>query len=119
MIDKKREMKNLLTFIVILNECEVRFNVHQCSSHCANSSLVLKVVNANVSLKRLEDLLLAEERILLSNPPLEPGLPAISIKNGYFSWDTKVHILLTSLCFYSSHYIYISICLQTGRNAHT
>ncbi|KHN47341.1 ABC transporter C family member 2-like [Glycine soja] len=50
---------------------------------------ITQVVNANVSLKRLEDLLLAEERILLSNPPLEPGLPAISIKNGYFSWDTK------------------------------
>lgn len=24
---------------------------------------------------------------MLPNPPLEPGLPAISIKNGYFSWD--------------------------------
>lgn len=44
-----------------------------------------------MSLKRLEDLLLAEERILLPNPPLEPSLPAISIKNGYFSWDAKVH----------------------------
>lgn len=49
-----------------------------------------QVVNANVSLKRLEDLLLAEERILLPNPPIEPGLPAISIKNGYFSWEAKV-----------------------------
>ncbi|CAL5345401.1 unnamed protein product [Camellia sinensis] len=47
------------------------------------------VVNANVSLKRLEELLLAEERILLPNPPIEPGLPAISIKDGYFSWDSK------------------------------
>ncbi|KAL5097024.1 hypothetical protein RYX36_001351 [Vicia faba] len=51
---------------------------------------IIKVVNANVSLKRLEELLLAEERILLPNPPLEPGLPAISIKNGNFSWDAKV-----------------------------
>ncbi|TKY71949.1 ABC transporter C family member 2 [Spatholobus suberectus] len=50
---------------------------------------ITQVVNANVSLKRLEDLLLAEERILLPNPPLEPRLPAISIKNGYFSWDAK------------------------------
>ncbi|XP_057430299.1 ABC transporter C family member 2-like [Lotus japonicus] len=50
---------------------------------------ITQVVNANVSLKRLEDLLLAEERILLPNPPLEPSLPAISIKNGYFSWDAK------------------------------
>ncbi|XP_027368270.1 ABC transporter C family member 2-like [Abrus precatorius] len=50
---------------------------------------ITQVVNANVSLTRLEDLLLAEERILLPNPPLEPSLPAISIRNGYFSWDTK------------------------------
>ncbi|XP_019419725.1 PREDICTED: ABC transporter C family member 2-like [Lupinus angustifolius] len=52
-------------------------------------NIITQVVNANVSLKRLEELLLAEERILLPNPPLEPGLPAISIKNGYFSWDAK------------------------------
>ncbi|XP_035842275.1 ABC transporter C family member 1-like [Helianthus annuus] len=37
----------------------------------------------------MEDLLLAEERLLLPNPPLEPGLPAISIRNGSFSWDSK------------------------------
>jgi ATP-binding cassette subfamily C (CFTR/MRP) protein 1 len=42
-----------------------------------------------VSLKRLEDLLLAEERLLLPNPPLDPELPAISIKNGYFSWESQ------------------------------
>ncbi|KAG7011471.1 ABC transporter C family member, partial [Cucurbita argyrosperma subsp. argyrosperma] len=48
------------------------------------------VVNAKVSLKRLEELLLAEEKVLLPNPPLNPKLPAISIKNGYFSWDSKV-----------------------------
>ncbi|CAL5183715.1 unnamed protein product [Lathyrus oleraceus] len=53
-------------------------------------NIITQVVNANVSLKRLEELLLAEERILLPNPPLEPGLPAISIKNGNFSWDAKV-----------------------------
>ncbi|TMW93430.1 hypothetical protein EJD97_011715 [Solanum chilense] len=52
-------------------------------------NIITQVVNANVSLKRLEELLLAEERILLPNPPLEPGLPAISIKNGCFSWDSK------------------------------
>ncbi|KAE9594577.1 putative xenobiotic-transporting ATPase [Lupinus albus] len=52
-------------------------------------NIITQVVNANVSLKRLEELLLAEERILIPNPPLEPGLPAISIKNGYFSWDAK------------------------------
>ena len=58
----------------------------------SNTALLEQTVNANVSLKRLEELLLAEERILLPNPPLDPGLPAISIKNGNFSWDVKVLI---------------------------
>jgi ABC-type multidrug transport system fused ATPase/permease subunit len=44
-------------------------------------------VNANVSLKRLQELLLAEEHMLQENPPLESGVPAISIKNGTFSWE--------------------------------
>ncbi|KAH6791430.1 multidrug resistance-associated protein 13, partial [Perilla frutescens var. frutescens] len=52
-------------------------------------NLITQVVNANVSLQRLEELLLAEERTLLPNPPLEPGRPAISIKDGNFSWDSK------------------------------
>lgn len=52
-------------------------------------NLITQVVNANVSLKRLEDLFLAEERILQPNPPIQSGLPAISIKTGTFSWDTK------------------------------
>ncbi|XP_072993744.1 ABC transporter C family member 2-like isoform X1 [Typha latifolia] len=52
-------------------------------------NLITQVVNANVSLKRLEELFLTEERLLLPNPPLEPELPAISIKNGYFSWESK------------------------------
>lgn len=52
-------------------------------------NLITQVVNANVSLQRLEELFLAEERTLLPNPPLEPGLPAISIKDGNFSWDSK------------------------------
>ncbi|XP_010499572.1 PREDICTED: ABC transporter C family member 12-like [Camelina sativa] len=52
-------------------------------------NLLSQVVNANVSLQRIEELLLSEERILAQNPPLQPGAPAISIKNGYFSWDTK------------------------------
>ncbi|KAJ0955996.1 putative ABC-type xenobiotic transporter [Helianthus annuus] len=50
---------------------------------------ISQAVNVHVSLKRMEDLLLAEERLLLPNPPLEPGLPAISIRNGSFSWDSK------------------------------
>ncbi|XP_074357974.1 ABC transporter C family member 2-like isoform X2 [Apium graveolens] len=52
-------------------------------------NLLTQAVNANVSLQRLEELFLSEERILLPNPPLEPGLSAISIKNGTFSWDPK------------------------------
>ncbi|KAL6214047.1 hypothetical protein ACLB2K_013485 [Fragaria x ananassa] len=52
-------------------------------------NIITQAVNANVSLKRLEELLLAEERVLLPNPPLDPVLPAISIKNGFFSWDSK------------------------------
>ncbi|GAV87978.1 ABC_tran domain-containing protein/ABC_membrane domain-containing protein [Cephalotus follicularis] len=52
-------------------------------------NLLSQVVNANVSLQRMEELFLTEERILKPNPPLEPGLSAISIKDGYFSWDSK------------------------------
>ncbi|KAL8138386.1 LOW QUALITY PROTEIN: hypothetical protein V2J09_004387 [Rumex salicifolius] len=52
-------------------------------------NIISQVVNANVSLNRLEELLLAEDRVLLRNPPIEPGLPAISIKNGNFSWESK------------------------------
>ncbi|KAJ6979531.1 hypothetical protein NC653_027625 [Populus alba x Populus x berolinensis] len=33
--------------------------------------------------------ILAEERIRLPNPLLDPWLPAVSIKNGCFSWDSK------------------------------
>ncbi|KAM3389844.1 hypothetical protein ACQJBY_011791 [Aegilops geniculata] len=53
-------------------------------------NLITQVVNCKVSLKRLEDLLLADERILLPNPPIDPELPAISIKNGNFSWELQV-----------------------------
>ncbi|XP_020586974.1 ABC transporter C family member 2-like [Phalaenopsis equestris] len=52
-------------------------------------NLITQVVNANVSLKRLEELFLTEERALMPNPPLDATLPAISIKDGYFSWDSK------------------------------
>lgn len=50
-------------------------------------TLVTAAVNANVSLKRLQELLLAEERVLSLNPPLENNLPAISVKDGNFAWD--------------------------------
>ncbi|KAF8030774.1 hypothetical protein BT93_D0071 [Corymbia citriodora subsp. variegata] len=52
-------------------------------------NLMSQVVTANVSLQRLEELFLTEERILVPNPPIEPGQPAISIKDGHFSWDSK------------------------------
>ncbi|XP_074269631.1 ABC transporter C family member 12-like isoform X2 [Silene latifolia] len=52
-------------------------------------SIITQVVNANVSLQRMEELLLAEERPIMANLSLEPGLPAISIENGFFSWDSK------------------------------
>ncbi|XVE94233.1 hypothetical protein REPUB_Repub01dG0264000 [Reevesia pubescens] len=52
-------------------------------------NLLSQVVNANVSLQRLEELFLAEERVLAPNPPLQLGLPAILIKDGNFSWDSK------------------------------
>uniref|UniRef100_A0A9I9CQY3 ABC-type xenobiotic transporter n=1 Tax=Cucumis melo TaxID=3656 RepID=A0A9I9CQY3_CUCME len=55
-----------------------------CSVSCVH------VVNAHVSLQRMEELFLIDERTLAPNPPLETGLPAISIKNGCFSWDSKV-----------------------------
>ncbi|CAK9207810.1 unnamed protein product [Sphagnum jensenii] len=50
-------------------------------------TLVTAAINANVSLRRLQELLLAEEHMLQENPPLESGVPAISIKNGTFSWE--------------------------------
>ncbi|MBA0562307.1 hypothetical protein Golob_007362, partial [Gossypium lobatum] len=52
-------------------------------------NVITQVVNANVSLKRLEELFLTEERVLLPNPPLDPELPAIQIRDGFFSWDSK------------------------------
>ncbi|XP_048141042.1 ABC transporter C family member 12-like isoform X2 [Rhodamnia argentea] len=52
-------------------------------------SLMSQVVSANVSLQRLEELFLTEERILVPNSPIEPGEPAISIKDGHFSWNSK------------------------------
>ncbi|XP_051136193.1 ABC transporter C family member 2-like isoform X2 [Andrographis paniculata] len=53
------------------------------------ATAITQAVNANVSLKRVKELLLAEEQNLFPNPPIEPGLPAILIKNGDFAWDPK------------------------------
>ncbi|GAB4829409.1 Multidrug resistance-associated protein 9, variant 2 [Ancistrocladus abbreviatus] len=59
-------------------------------------NLITQVVNATVSLQRIEELLLAEERILLPNLPVDPALPAISIINGCFSWDSRAERLTLS-----------------------
>jgi len=49
--------------------------------------LVTAVVYGNVLLKHLQELLLAEERILALNPSLESGLPTFCIKDETFTWD--------------------------------
>ncbi|XP_047332545.1 ABC transporter C family member 12-like isoform X2 [Impatiens glandulifera] len=60
-------------------------------------SFITKIVNSYVSLQRLEELLFSEEKALLPNLPLDPEFPAISIKNGYFSWDSKVNPTLSNI----------------------
>lgn len=70
--------------------------------------LILKVVNANVSLKRLEELFLTEERVLLPNPPLDPKLPAISISDGFFSWESNVrssYFLTNTICMFPFYFL--------------
>ncbi|KAK4782038.1 hypothetical protein SAY86_016140 [Trapa natans] len=52
-------------------------------------NLMSQVVTANVSIQRMEELFLTEERILVPNPPIEMGVPAICIENGNFSWNSK------------------------------
>lgn len=52
----------------------------------------LQIVNANVSLCRIEEFLSSNERLLTEHLPIEDHVPAISIKNGSFSWDAKVCI---------------------------
>ncbi|KAL4010215.1 hypothetical protein IC575_030445 [Cucumis melo] len=56
-------------------------------SLCMFFGAIPQVVNAVVSLKRVEELVVAKERIVLPNPPLNPDLPSILIKNGNFAWD--------------------------------
>ncbi|KAA3460958.1 ABC transporter C family member 12-like isoform X5 [Gossypium australe] len=73
-----------ITFIV----CIATNSSEECLPNLL-SQFVSQVAKANISLQRLEELFLAEERVLAPNPSLEPGLPAISIKNGNFSWDLK------------------------------
>lgn len=52
-------------------------------------NLITQIANARVSLQRLQDFLLAEERVLQPNPPIIDGHPAICIRNGNFNWDRK------------------------------
>lgn len=42
--------------------------------------------------------ILIEEQILLPNPPLDPALPAISIKYEFFVWDSKVYFYVLFVC---------------------
>ncbi|KAL2330305.1 hypothetical protein Fmac_017886 [Flemingia macrophylla] len=73
----------------------------------------LQVANANLSLQRLEELFLAEEINLNQNPPIDPGLPAISVKNGYFSWDPKV--VKPTLSSINAEIPFVSLVAITGR----
>ncbi|CAL5367290.1 unnamed protein product [Camellia sinensis] len=79
-----RKFDSFEGFYITFSVCNASFSVKHASKFNNTG-----IVNANVSLQQLEELFFAEERILLPNPPLEPELPAISIKNGYFSWDSK------------------------------
>lgn len=77
-----------LTVFLYANSTNLSYMTLLCSIYDSCG----QVVNANISLQRLEELLLAKERILELNPPVQLGLPAISINDGYFSWDPKVKI---------------------------
>lgn len=87
-------LPNLITQVGYSDTFYFVFLKFKCSSFSSFYIQTWQVVNANVSLKRLEELLLAEERVLLPNPPLDPALPAVSIKNGFFAWESKVHFAL-------------------------
>eukprot|EP00250_Pteridium_aquilinum_P010315 c19292_g1_i1 orf=266-5158(-) len=52
-------------------------------------NLITQISNAKVSLQRLQDFLLAEDRVLQPNPPLSECYPAVHIRNGNFLWDKK------------------------------
>eukprot|EP00271_Cylindrocystis_brebissonii_P007833 TRINITY_DN2165_c0_g1_i1.p1 TRINITY_DN2165_c0_g1~~TRINITY_DN2165_c0_g1_i1.p1 ORF type:complete len:1709 (-),score=349.89 TRINITY_DN2165_c0_g1_i1:1265-6391(-) len=51
--------------------------------------LITQVVNANVSVKRLQEMLLAEERAEEGTPSVEPNHPVIEVQQGTFSWGAK------------------------------
>ncbi|CAM8928970.1 unnamed protein product [Rhodiola kirilowii] len=50
---------------------------------------IVQIVNAYISLCRIEEFLSSDERSLVENLPVEQRDPAISIINGCFSWDLK------------------------------
>nr|QGP74117.1 ABCC transporter [Sedum alfredii] len=50
---------------------------------------IVQIVNANVSLCRIEEFLSSDERLLTENLPSKVHGPAISVRNGSFSWDIK------------------------------
>eukprot|EP00897_Mesotaenium_endlicherianum_P008662 jgi/Mesen1/7824/ME000417S07136 len=51
---------------------------------------LFSVVQANVSLTRVQELLLAEERHLDVFPPSDSKLPAVEFNGGSFNWDPEV-----------------------------
>ncbi|KAE8709270.1 ABC transporter C family member 2 [Hibiscus syriacus] len=79
-------LPNIITQVIFFSSFRAYFLFGSVTLH---EWYIPMVVNANVSLKRLEELFLTEERVLLPNPPLDPELPAIQIKDGFFSWDSK------------------------------
>ena len=109
-------------FVVHISYNIIFYSERKKAYSLSNSTLIVQVVNAHVSLQRMEELFLTEERILAPNPPLEPGLPAISIKNGCFSWDSKVfywhsvyphiHDILYDICFFFNTRVYNFIYMQ-------
>lgn len=58
----------------------------------------------------MENFFLSEERTLVPNPPLDAWQPAISIKNGFFSWDLQVIYNLEIFYFVISPYKLFNFC---------
>uniref|UniRef100_A0A7N0VJT6 ABC-type xenobiotic transporter n=1 Tax=Kalanchoe fedtschenkoi TaxID=63787 RepID=A0A7N0VJT6_KALFE len=50
---------------------------------------IVQIVNASISLSRIEEFLSSDERLLVKNLPVECDKSAISIRNGCFLWDLK------------------------------
>ncbi|OMO92331.1 hypothetical protein COLO4_17675 [Corchorus olitorius] len=92
-----REARKNFSSGKITNMITTDANALQFNNFILNTiPVTVTFASAKVSLQRLEELFLAEERVLEPNPPLQPGIPAISIKDGNFSWDAKAEKLTLS-----------------------